>query len=114
MSETPAPYGFPPQRDFASQYRRVFEAAACKTRAEPAAILDIRQSAIFDAERRRAVPSDWLITLFEKKRINPEWRKTSFPISASVLWAAHRQGGSRGIAPRRGTGRPFHRSPRFA
>ena len=65
------PYGS--QRDFASQYRRVFEAAACKTRAEPAAILDIRQSAISDAERRRAVPSDWLITLFEKKRINPEW-----------------------------------------
>ncbi|MFR8277556.1 MAG: hypothetical protein ACLU98_14920, partial [Desulfovibrio fairfieldensis] len=27
-----------------------------------AAILDIRQSAISDAERRRAVPSDWLIT----------------------------------------------------
>ena len=73
MSETPAPYGFPPQRDFASQYRRVFEAAACKARAEPAAILDIRQSAVSDAERRRAVPSDWLITLFEKKRINPEW-----------------------------------------
>lgn len=73
MPEMPAPGGCPPQRDFESQYRRVFEAAACKTRAEPAAILDIRQSAISDAERRKAVPSDWLITLFEKKRINPEW-----------------------------------------
>lgn len=73
MSETPAPYGFPPQRDFASQYRRVFEAAACKTRAELAVALGIRLSAVSDAERRKAVPSDWLITLFEKKRINPEW-----------------------------------------
>ena len=73
MSEMPAPGGSPPQRDFESQYRRVFEAAACRTRAELAAILDIRQSAISDAERRRAAPSDWLITLFEKKRINPEW-----------------------------------------
>ena len=76
MSELPAPGGRPPQRDFTSQYRRVFEAAACKTRAELAAALDIRRSAISDAERRKAVPPDWLITLFEKKRINPEWIRT--------------------------------------
>ena len=41
-----------------------------------ATALDIRQSAISDAERRKAVPSDGRITLFEKKRINPEWIRT--------------------------------------
>ena len=90
MSETPAPGGSPPQRDFASQYRRVFEAAACRTRAELAAILDIRQSAISDAERRRAAPSDWLITLFEKKRINPEWVRTG--LGGRMAWTTDETG----------------------
>lgn len=90
MPEMPAPGGCPPQRDFESQYRRVFEAAACKTRAEPAAILDIRQSAISDAERRKAVPSDWLITLFEKKRINPEWVRTG--LGGRMAWTTDETG----------------------
>ena len=73
MTETPLPYGTTPQSDFASQYRRVLEAAECRTQVELAALLDIRQSAISDARRRNVVPSDWLVKLFERKRINPDW-----------------------------------------
>ncbi len=73
MTETPAPYGRVPQSDFESQYRRVFEAAECRTQVELATFLEIRQSSISDAKRRKSVPSDWLEKLFEKRRINPEW-----------------------------------------
>ena len=73
MTETPYPYGSTPQSDFESQYRRVFEAAECRTQAELAAILNIRQSSISDAKKRKSIPADWRVKLFEKKRINPEW-----------------------------------------
>ena len=58
---------------FDAQYRRVFEAAECKTQVELADFLEVRQSSISDARRRQSIPSDWLITLFAKKRISPEW-----------------------------------------
>ena len=73
MTETPIPYGTSPQSDFESQYKRVFEAAECRTQSELAAVLNIKQSSVSDAKRRRAIPSDWLMTLFEKKRVNPDW-----------------------------------------
>ena len=73
MTEDIAPYGAMPSSDFASQYRRICEAAACRTQAELADFLGIRQSGISDAMRRNVIPSDWLITLLEKKRINPNW-----------------------------------------
>ena len=73
MTETPFPYGTTPQSDFTSQYRRVLEVAECRTQVELAALLDIRQSAISDARRRNIVPSDWLVKLFERRRINPDW-----------------------------------------
>ncbi len=73
MAETPPPCDFTPQSDFASQFRRVFEAAGCATQVELAAFLGIRQSSISDAKRRKGVPSDWLVKLLEKKRINPDW-----------------------------------------
>ena len=73
MTENPALYGAVPPNDFESQYSRVFEVAECRTQLELAAFLDIRQSSISDAKRRKSVPSEWLVKLFEKKRINPEW-----------------------------------------
>ncbi len=76
MTETPLPYGTSPQSDFESQYSRILEAAGCRTQVELAAVLDVRQSSIPDAKRRQSVPSDWLMKLFEKKRINPEWIRT--------------------------------------
>lgn len=62
-----------PQNDFTSQYGRVLEATGCVTQNELAALLEVRQSSISDAKRRNSMPAAWLIKLFEKKRINPEW-----------------------------------------
>lgn len=73
MTETPAPYGPVPSSDFESQYRRVFESAECKTQIELAAFLEVRQSSISDARRRKSIPSDWLVKLLKKKHINPDW-----------------------------------------
>ncbi len=58
---------------FDAQYRRVFEAAECKTQVELADFLEIRQSSISDARRRQSIPAEWRVKLFAKKRINPEW-----------------------------------------
>ena len=61
---------------FDAQYRRVFEAAECKTQVELAELLEIRQSSISDAKRRESVPSEWIVKLFDKKRISPDWLRT--------------------------------------
>lgn len=61
------------ETSFDSQYSRVLDAAECRTQVQLASLLDIRQSSISDAKRRGSVPSDWLVKLFEKKRINPDW-----------------------------------------
>ena len=73
MTETPRLYGSGPQSDFDSQYRRVFEAAECRTQVELATVLEVRQSSISDAKRRKNIPAEWRVKLFEKKRINPDW-----------------------------------------
>ena len=73
MTERPHTYGSGQQSDFESQYCRVFEAAGRRTQAESAAVLNIRQSSISDAKKRKSIPADWRVKLFEKKRINPEW-----------------------------------------
>ncbi|WP_291447895.1 helix-turn-helix domain-containing protein [Desulfovibrio sp.] len=59
--------------DFPLQYDRVFDATGCKTQAQLADVLGIRQSSISDAKRRKSIPAEWLLKLFDKKRINPEW-----------------------------------------
>ena len=76
MTEDALPYGSLPQSDFESQYNRILASAECRTQVELAAVLDVRQSSISDAKRRQSVPSDWLMKLFEKKRINPDWIRT--------------------------------------
>ena len=73
MPDNPLPHDTTPHSGFESQYRRLFEAAECGTQAELAAFLNLKQSSISDAKRRKSVPSDWLVKLFEKKRINPDW-----------------------------------------
>lgn len=73
MPEKNPSYGNTPDTSFESQYKRVFEAASCRTQARLADVLEVRQSSVSDAKRRMNVPSEWLVKLFEKKRINPEW-----------------------------------------
>lgn len=76
MTEDFLPYGTShssPDTSFEAQYKRIFAAAKCKTQVALANLLEIKQSSISDAKRRRSIPSAWLVKLFEKKRINPEW-----------------------------------------
>jgi len=53
--------------------QRVFESAECKTQAQLADFLEIRQSNISDAKKRKSIPAEWLIKLLKLKWINPEW-----------------------------------------
>lgn len=73
MTETPPLYGIAPDASFEAQYKRVLEAAECRTQVELAAVLNVRQSSISDAKRRKSIPAEWRVKLFEKKRVNPEW-----------------------------------------
>lgn len=52
---------------------RFFEAAGCRTQVELAVFLGIKQSSIADAKKRGSIPADWLITLWRKKGVNPDW-----------------------------------------
>ncbi len=49
---------------------RVYEAAECRTQLELSQVLEIRQSSISDAKRRKSLLSDWLIKLLRLKQIN--------------------------------------------
>lgn len=73
MPEKNLSYGTTPDISFESQYKRVFEAAECRTQMQLADVLEVRQSSISDAKRRKNIPAEWRVKLFEKKRINPEW-----------------------------------------
>ncbi|WP_083522031.1 helix-turn-helix domain-containing protein [Desulfovibrio fairfieldensis] len=52
---------------------RVFEAAGCRTQVELADFLGIKQSSIALAKKKGRVPAEWLLTLWRKRRVNPDW-----------------------------------------
>ncbi len=54
---------------------RIRYATNARTQIELAEVLDIRQSSISDAKRRDSIPSDWIVKLFEKYGLNPDWIK---------------------------------------
>lgn len=54
-------------------YKRILFAANAHTQMELAAVLEISQSSISDAKRRQSIPSDWLIKLYDKFGVNPDW-----------------------------------------
>lgn len=53
--------------------QRFFEAVECRTQAELAEFLGIKQSSISDAKKRKTIPPDWLLTALRKKGIRPDW-----------------------------------------
>lgn len=73
MTEDALPYGDMPDTSFASQYKRIFEAADCRTQSQLAAVLEVRRSSVSDALRRKIVPRAWPEKLLQKKGVNPEW-----------------------------------------
>ncbi len=60
---------------FLEAYERIKFATNTRTQVELAKVLDIRQSSISDAKRRNSVPADWIMKLFEKFGLNPDWLK---------------------------------------
>lgn len=62
--------------EFAAVYARIQSATGCKTQVELADFLGIRQPGISDAKRRGSIPAEWLLTLLEKRGVNPYWIKT--------------------------------------
>ena len=56
-----------------NQFDRLFEAAGCRTQAELADLLGIRQSSIAVAKRRNRLPADWLLKLLRLRGVNPDW-----------------------------------------
>lgn len=54
-------------------YKRILFASNCQTQMELASVLEISQSSISDAKRRQSIPSDWLIKLYDKFGVNPDW-----------------------------------------
>lgn len=58
---------------FDEVYERIKEAIDVKTQMELANALDIKQSSISDAKKRRAIPSEWLIKLYDRESLNPDW-----------------------------------------
>ncbi len=79
---------------FEAQYGRVFEAAGCRTQAELAAFLGIRQSSISDAKRRKSIPAEWL-EHFNIEIIHID--KMLWPCGASLRKA--REIGAGGLCP---------------
>ena len=66
MVDTPIP-------DFAEAVGRIQNVTGCRTQSELAKFLGIRQSSISDAKKRGSIPSDWLLTMWRKKGLNPDW-----------------------------------------
>ncbi len=60
---------------FLEAYERIKFATHTRTQVELAQVLEIRQSSISDAKRRNSVPADWIMKLFEKFGLNPDWLK---------------------------------------
>ncbi len=63
---------------FSEAYERIRFATNTRTQVELANILEIRQSSISDAKRRKSIPADWFIKLFDKYGLNPDWLRLGF------------------------------------
>lgn len=62
--------------EFQAAYERILEATGLRTQSEVAVLLGIQQSSISDAKRRKSIPDQWLLTLFDKHSLNPGWLRT--------------------------------------
>ena len=58
---------------FEDAVERIKKATGARTQVELAAILEIRQSSISDAKRRKSIPADWLLKLYRSHGLNPDW-----------------------------------------
>ncbi|MDD3310989.1 helix-turn-helix domain-containing protein [Pseudodesulfovibrio sp.] len=64
-------------QDARAQYdaalERIKDVTGCKTQVQLAEYLDIRQSSISDSKRRASIPPEWLIRIWRKTTVSPDW-----------------------------------------
>ena len=65
-----------PPTTFPAAYARICEVTGTRTQTEVAEVLDIRQSSISDAKRRKSIPAEWLLKLLRIYSVNPDWIET--------------------------------------
>lgn len=65
-------------KEKADAFARLRAITKCRTQLELATLLGISQSSISDAQKRNAIPAEWLVKLLRMKGINPEWILTGF------------------------------------
>lgn len=58
------------------QKQRVYEITGTRTQVQLAEVLGIKQSSISDAIKRKCLPDSWLVTLYRKYKVNPDWLLT--------------------------------------
>ena len=61
---------------FQDAYERILQSTGLRTQTDVAALLGVKQSSISDAKRRNHIPDSWILTLFNKKGLNPSWIRT--------------------------------------
>ena len=61
---------------FQDAYERILQSTGLRTQTDIAAMLGVKQSSISDAKRRNHIPDSWILTLFNKKGLNPSWIRT--------------------------------------
>jgi phage repressor protein C with HTH and peptisase S24 domain len=61
---------------FETFLKRVYEATGINSQAELAEALDINRSAITQARKKDAIPPKWLLQLFRRYGLNPDWAET--------------------------------------
>jgi SOS-response transcriptional repressor LexA len=60
-------------RKFDAFLKRVFESTGISSQSELAAALQINRSAITQARKKGAVPDKWILHLYKKFGLNPDW-----------------------------------------
>lgn len=58
---------------FKDAYERIRKAANVRTQTEVAKLLDIKQSSISDAKGKNTIPDGWLLKLYRKFNLEPDW-----------------------------------------
>ena len=61
---------------FQDAYERILQSTDLRTQTDVAALLGVKQSSISEAKRRNHIPDSWILTLFNKKGLNPSWIRT--------------------------------------
>lgn len=105
---------------FQDAYERILQSTGLRTQTDIAALLGVKQSSISEAKRRNHIPDSWILTLFNKKGLNPSWIRTGegpqyvegtdtppTPVLSEQQAAESLEQGRRSIWQRRGT---WHRN----